>query len=83
MVTVTAAEFNRAPSKVKYHAVETGEPVFVTDRSRPSLVVMKYDAYLRLTDAAPITNLADWLQMDEEIDFDPEPLSLELAAVDL
>jgi len=30
-----------------------------------------------------ITNMADWLEMDEDIDFEPEPISLGLQEIEI
>jgi len=83
MVTMTAAQFNRAPSAVKRQVLSSDEPVLVTDREKPSLVVMKYVDYVHLTGQPIVVDLADWLQMDEDIDFEPEPVRLGLQVVDL
>jgi len=82
MVTMTAAEFNRAPSAVKRHVLESGGPVLVTDRAEPSLVVMAYTDYVMLTGRELAANLADWLESDDDIEFEPEPIRLGLQAVD-
>lgn len=47
MKIVTAREFNQDISKAKRFAV--GEPVFVTDRGRPTHVLLSMDAYRRLS----------------------------------
>jgi len=83
MVTMTAAQFNRAPSAVKQAVLSSGEPVLVTDQARPSLVVMRYADYLRLTDRPQVTDAAQWLEMDDDIDFEPEPMGIGLREVDL
>jgi prevent-host-death family protein len=44
---VTAREFNQDISKAKRFA--TGEPVFVTDRGRPTHVLLSITAYRRLS----------------------------------
>ena len=82
MVTMTAAEFNRAPSAVKRRVLGSGKPVVVTDRATPSLVVMAYADYVKLTGQPDITDLADWLRMDEDIDFTPAPVGLGLQEID-
>jgi len=83
MVTMTAAQFNRAPSAVKRQVLNSDEPVLVTDREKPSLVVMKYVDYMYLTGQPVVVDLADWLEMEEAVDFEPEPLGLGLQVVDL
>ena len=81
MVTVTAAQFNRAPSEVKRQVLASEEPVVVTDRAEPSLVVMRYVDYVRLS-PQPVIDLADWLRMDEVPEFEVPRLGLELREVD-
>jgi len=78
MVTMTTAQFNRAPSEVKRVVLNSTDPVAVTDRGRPSLVVMRYADYLHLTNQPAVTNPARYLEMDEDINFEPEPLGLGL-----
>jgi len=71
MVTMTAAQFNRAPSAVKRQVLAPDTPVLVTDRDAPSLVVMKDADYVRLTGQSLGTDLADWLEPGCDIDFEP------------
>lgn len=72
MATVTAAEFNQRPSQVKRAAED--EPVVITEHSRPSFVLLTYAEYQRLLRTPP--DLADWLEMDDEVDFEIEPVGL-------
>ena len=81
-MTMTAAEFNRAPSAVKRHVLDSGEPVVVTDRSKPSVVVLGYDDYVAMTGQPLITDMAAWLEMDEDIEFEPPTIGLGLREVD-
>lgn len=74
MATVTAAEFNQRPSQVK-RAAEDG-PVVITERSRPSFVLLTYAEYQRLLRTP--TDLADWLEMDEDVEFEIEPVGLDI-----
>ncbi len=74
MVTVTAAEFNQRPSQVKRAA--EAEPVVITEHSRPSFVLLTYAEYQRLIRTT--TDLADWLEMDEEVEFEIEPVGLDI-----
>jgi len=83
MVSMTAAQFNRAPSAVKRLVIQGGEPVVVTDRDRPSVVVLSYDAYLAMSGQPLITDMAAWLEMDEDIDFEPPTAGFGLREVDL
>jgi prevent-host-death family protein len=74
MTIVTAAEFNQRPSQVKRSAAK--EPVVITERNRPSFVLLTYVEYERLL-GLPV-DLADWLEMSEDIEFDVEPIGFEL-----
>lgn len=58
MTRVTAAEFNRSPSRVKRDALE--QPIIVTERDRPTVVVLSYAEYQKLQGAPK--NLGTWLQ---------------------
>lgn len=56
--TVTGAEFNRSPSKVKRRA--SREPVVVTDNGRPVVVVVPWQMWRERFDATlarPITEV--------------------------
>ena len=79
MATVSAAEFNRRPSHVKRVAEE--EPVVITEHNRPSFVLLTYAEYQRLLRTP--SDLAEWLEMDEEIDFDIEPTGLDIRSENL
>jgi len=83
MVTLTATEFNRAPSAVRRAVLESDEPVLVTDRATPSLIVMKYIDFVHLTSRPVGDDLASWLELDYDIDFEPVPVSLGLSEVEL
>jgi len=74
VTTVTAAEFNQRPSQVKRAAEE--EPVVITEHSRPSFVLLTYAEYQRLLRTS--TNLAEWLEMDDEVEFEIEPVGLDI-----
>ena len=74
MATVTAAEFNQRPSRVK-RAAEI-EPVVITEHGRPSFVLLTYAEYQRLLRAP--ADLAEWLEMGEEIEFEIEPVGLDI-----
>ena len=68
MGTVTAREFNRSPSSVKEMAKR--EPVVVTERGKPALVILSVAEYERLvgrTTTYDLFRMAD----DVEIDFEP------------
>jgi prevent-host-death family protein len=72
VTTLTSREFNHETSKAK-RAADQG-PVFITDRGRPSYVLLSIEEYRRLSGAE--RKIADLLAMpnDEEIDFDPPRL---------
>jgi prevent-host-death family protein len=72
--TVTAAEFNQRPSRVKRAAED--EPVVITEHGRPSFVLLTYAEYQRLLRKP--TDLAEWLEMGEEIEFEIEPVGLDI-----
>ncbi|MDR1807229.1 MAG: type II toxin-antitoxin system Phd/YefM family antitoxin [Propionibacteriaceae bacterium] len=69
MLTVTGAEFNRYPSRVKEQAL--AEPVIVTDRGKPSLVVVAHSEWDRLRhEPADEPNGWEALRPDEPLDVD-------------
>lgn len=68
MRTVSSRVFNQDVSQAKRLARE--EPVFVTDRGRPTHVLLSYEAFRQLT-ARPET-LLDLLAMDEAIAVEPD-----------
>ena len=75
MTTVSAREFNQDVSAAKRAAAEG--PVIITDRGRPSHVLLTIADYTRLTGRR--VDLVDWLAMEGEIiEFDPEPMQLGL-----
>ncbi len=79
MATVTAAEFNQRPSQVKRAAEE--EPVVITEHSRPSFVLLTYAEYQRLLRTPG--DLAEWLEMDEDIEFEIDPVGLDIRSANV
>lgn len=79
--TFTSRDFNRDPGRVKRAAMSG--PVFITDRNRPSLVVMAIKDYERL--AGRGASLFDVLMPpdDQDFDFDPPRASLAARPADL
>jgi prevent-host-death family protein len=77
--TVTAAEFNRWPSRVRRQAAK--EPVVVTDHGRPTVVVLPYETYVRL--CPQVENPADRLAADDGLDVNFQPLTVGLRPADL
>lgn len=68
MKTVTSRGFNQDVSEAKRLA--RIEPVFVTDRGRPTHVLLSIDAFRRLT--GPAATLADLLAMDDVVAAEPD-----------
>ncbi|MGI8522452.1 MAG: type II toxin-antitoxin system Phd/YefM family antitoxin [Nocardioides sp.] len=66
MSVVTARTFNQSPSTVK--AMAEDGPVFVTDRGKPTIVVLAVDDYERLAGGG---SLRESLIMDADADFEP------------
>ncbi len=69
MPMMTSREFNRNASRAR-KATASG-PVFITDRGKPSHVLLTIDEYRKLGGKGP--GIADLLQMPGagEIEFDP------------
>lgn len=74
MATLSARQFNQDVSAAK-RAAHDG-PVTVTDRGEPAYVLLTIDDYRRLQRSN--TEFLSRLRMDEEIDVDFPPLSIEL-----
>lgn len=55
--TMTSRRFNQRTGDAKRAAIDG--PVYITDRGRPSHVLVSYDHYMKLVDGAP--NLVDML----------------------
>ncbi|HET6560379.1 MAG TPA: type II toxin-antitoxin system prevent-host-death family antitoxin [Marmoricola sp.] len=66
MSFVNARTFNQSPSTVK--AMAKQGPVFVTDRGKPSIVVLAMDDYERLTGGGSVR---DSLRMDTDVELEP------------
>lgn len=69
ITTLSSREFNRDASRAK-QAARKG-PVFITDRGRPSHVLLTIEAYRQLTDQG--ASIVELLAMPgaEDIEFDP------------
>lgn len=80
ITTLSSRELNQNVSLAK-KATNKG-PVFITDRGKPAHVLLSYEEYLNLTAAKQ--NIVEMLQMDkgDEIEFEPEKLSIALQPVD-
>lgn len=79
MITVSARDFNRDVSAAKRAASEG--PVVITDRGRPVYVLLTIEDYRRLSEDGQ--DLVDRLSMDDEINFEPEPLRFHSKVADL
>lgn len=66
MSVVSARTFNQSPSKVK--AMATQGPVFVTDRGKPSFVLLTMDDYERIAGGGSIR---DSLRQDVDVELEP------------
>ncbi|MGW0045696.1 type II toxin-antitoxin system Phd/YefM family antitoxin [Nocardia cyriacigeorgica] len=75
MTTMSAREFNRDVSAAKRAAAEG--PVVITDRGADAFVLLSIEEYRRLR--ADSQDIVSRLSMeDDDIDFDPAPLHVEL-----
>jgi prevent-host-death family protein len=79
MATITSRDFNQDVSAAK-RSVAT-EPVVITDRGKPSHVLLSIEDYRRLV--ADRRSIVDWLSADDDIDLVPERVDLSLATPDL
>lgn len=68
MTTFTSREFNQDVSRAK-RAAQTA-PVFITDRGRPSHVLISFEAYRQMT--TPNENIVDLLALSDVADIDFE-----------
>lgn len=67
--TISSRDFNQDVSRAK-RAADNG-PVIITDRGEPAYVLLRHEAYRRLTGRGPsIRELLD-MPGTEDIEFDP------------
>lgn len=78
MPTMTARDFNRDVSAAKRAASDS--PLIITDRGQPAYVLLTVAEYDRLTEKRSIV---DWVQMNIELDFEPERLDSSPRAAEL
>ena len=73
MSTLSSREFNQDTGGAKKKAL-TG-PVYITDRGKPSFVLMSYDEYKTMTSKK--SSIGEMLSMDgvEDIEFTPGSIS--------
>ena len=75
ITTFSSREFNQDAGAAK-KAAKRG-PVFITDRGKPSHVLLSIEEYRRIT--ATGENIADLLAMaDDDVDFEPPRLASDL-----
>lgn len=79
MTSMSAREFNQDVSAAKRAATE--EPVVITDRGEDAFVLLSIDEYRRLK--ADSQDLVSRLSMDDDIEFEPAPLQVQLRVADL
>lgn len=79
MATVSSRDFNQDVSAAKRMAAT--EPVVITDRGRPSHVLLSIEQYRRLV--ADERTIVDWLSADDDIDLEPGGVELSLATPEL
>lgn len=79
MTSMTSRDFNHDVSKAKRAA--TSGPVIITDRGRPSHVLLSIEDYERLRGID--TDLVDLLAMDIDVDIDFSPARIEFEIPDL
>ncbi|WP_250657818.1 type II toxin-antitoxin system Phd/YefM family antitoxin [Alkalimarinus coralli] len=80
MSTLTSREFNQDTGRAKKEAL-TG-PVYITDRGRPSHVLLSYEEYRAMTEKK--ASIGEMLSMDgvEDIEFAPGKLTDKAAAAE-
>jgi prevent-host-death family protein len=81
ITTISSREFNQDAGGAK-RAAENG-PVIITDRGRPSHVLLSFEDYRKLADVGP--SLFEVLAMPggEDIEFEPPKLELVTKPADL
>lgn len=81
VTTLSSREFNQHASEAK-KAAHSG-PVVITDRGRPSHVLLSYEEYQRLNEAQG--SIADRLAMPgaEDIEFEPVRSQLSIRPADI
>ena len=79
MSEVSAREFNKDVSAAKRAAAQA--PVIITDRGRPSHVLLSIADYRRLL--ADERSIVDWLSVDDGVDLELGRLDLQVEAPEL
>jgi PHD/YefM family antitoxin component YafN of YafNO toxin-antitoxin module len=73
MSTLTSREFNQDTGRAKKEALN--EPVYITDRGKPSHVLLSYETYKAITRKR--ATIGELLSMDgvEDIEFTPDNIT--------
>jgi prevent-host-death family protein len=73
MSTLSSREFNQDTGRAKKEALKG--PVYITDRGKPSYVLLSYDEYIAMT--AKKMSIGEMLSMEgvEDIEFTPGKLT--------
>lgn len=81
ITTITSRDFNQDTSGAK--KASKGGPVIITDRGKPSHVLLSIEDYQQLTGSLP--SIVDLLAMPgtDDITFEPQPAQLTLKPADL
>jgi prevent-host-death family protein len=79
LTEVSAREFNRDVSAAMRAAARA--PVIITDRGRPSHVLLSIADYRRLL--ADERSIVGWLSVDDDVDLEPGRLDLRLETPEL
>ncbi len=79
--SVSSREFNQDTGGAKRAALQG--PVFITDRGKPSYVLMTFDEFRRMTGKQP--NITELLSMpaDDTIEFEPQKIAVAAQIPDL
>lgn len=76
MPTMTSREFNQHVARAKRIAKEG--PLIITDRGRPAYVLMRHDAYRRLSGKRPSIRALLSDPESEAVEFEPQRLGNEV-----
>ncbi|MBO6805515.1 type II toxin-antitoxin system Phd/YefM family antitoxin [Thalassospira sp.] len=81
ITTISSRDFNQDTSGAK--KASKGGPVVITDRGKPSHVLLSIEEYQRLTGSLP--SIVDLLAMPRanDIEFDPQPAKINIEPADL
>ncbi|UOO89067.1 type II toxin-antitoxin system Phd/YefM family antitoxin [Vitreoscilla massiliensis] len=75
---MSSREFNQDVGRAKRESLAS--PVIITERGKPSHVLINYDEYMKLKGFQP--KIIDLLSLNDDIDFEPEKLSISPKQVD-